>query len=374
MKKYNVLIYGMTYNYGGVESVIMNYYRNMNKDKLHFDFMCVNDQMAYEDEVKANNSIVYKIGSKAKNFIEYKKNIKKFFKDNSKEYDAIWFNVCTLVNIDALKLAKKYGIATRIVHSHNSNMDYGFVKNSIHKFNKLRLRNYANVYWACSDVAAEYLFGDNKNYKVINNAINVDEFCYCANLRKNVRDTLHINDSTLVIGNVGRFDEQKNHKFLIDIFNEIYKENNDSMLMLVGTGPLEDEIKNKVKELGIENNILFLGKRNDVNSLYQAMDVFCLPSLYEGLPVVGIEAQASGLLCFFSDTITNKLKIIETSKFESIEERPQKWCKSITKALVDFVRKNVKEEIIENGYDIKKEASSLEKVFEEIIIDGRKKQ
>lgn len=374
MDKYNILIYGMTYNYGGVESVIMNYYRNIDKEKIHFDFMCVNDQMAYEEDVQNSNSVVYKIGSKAKNPIKYKKNIKKFFKENSKRYDAIWFNVCTLVNIDALKLAKKYGIATRIIHSHNSNMDYGFVKNFIHKFNKLRLKKYANVYWACSDVAAEYLFGDNKNYKVINNAINVDEFCYNADLRKKVRATFNINDSTLVVGNVGRFDEQKNHKFLINIFNEIYKENKDSMLMLVGTGPLENEVRDKVKELGIENNILFLGKRNDVNSLYQAMDVFCLPSLYEGLPVVGIEAQASGLLCFFSDTITNKLKIIETSKFESIEEHPQKWSESITKALVGFERKNVKEEIKENGYDIKEEANSLEKVLEEIIIDGRKKQ
>ena len=364
-----ILVYGMTFNYGGVESVIMNYYRNMDKQKLHFDFMCVNDQMAYEDEVKANNSIVYKIGSKTKNFTKYKKNINKFFKDKKKKYDAIWFNVCTLVNIDALKLAKRYGIKTRIVHSHNSNMDYGFVKKTIHKLNKLKLNRYANVYWACSDVAAEYLFGGNKKYMVINNAINIDEFKYNTEFRKKVRNSLDINDSTLVVGNVGRFDEQKNHNFLVEVFNEIHKENGDSMLMLIGTGPLENVIKDKVGELGLENNTLFLGKRNDVNELYQAMDVFLFPSLYEGLGIVAVEAQCAGLPCICSTEVPEIARISDGFVRIGLSEPNQVWADTIQNIAKTYSRTmKINTEI----YDIKNEAKKLENLFERIINERRK--
>ena len=195
---------------------------------------------------------------------------------------------------------------------------------------------------------------------ILNNAINLEKFKFDEHVRTVKRKKLEIDDNTLVVGHIGRFVTVKNHFFLIDIFNEIHKKNKNSILVLVGQGPLLEQVKEKVKDLGLEKKVKFLGHRNDVNELYQIFDVFIMPSFYEGLPVVGVEAQANGLLCIFSDAMTKETKLLEQTTFLNLEESPLIWAEYATKKYKRSIAHN---EIINKGFDIKKESIKLEKKY-----------
>ena len=215
------------------------------------------------------------------------------------------------------------------------------------------------------------MFGDRTfeqgKVTIINNAIDLDKFKYDEKLRKEKRKELEIKDDTLVIGHIGRFVAQKNHTFLIDIFNELHKTEKNSILLLIGQGPLMDEIKQKVKTLGISDSVKFLGQRDDVNELYQVFDVFLLPSLYEGLPVVGVEAQATGNLCILSSSMTQETKILNTTIFLQLTQTPNEWSTAILKSVINFCKKNNKNEISNVGFNIKNEAIKLEKIYMNFI-------
>ena len=226
---------------------------------------------------------------------------------------------------------------------------------------------FATDYMCCSELAGRWLFGnkeyDKGNVYLLNNAIDLDKFKYDEKIRSEKRKKLNISDDTLVIGHVGRFVEQKNHRFLIDIFNEIHKQNSNSILLLAGQGPLMEEIKSKVESLGLEKFVIFLGQRNDIDELYQAFDVFCLPSLYEGLPVVGVEAQATGLLCIFSDDMTKETKVLDTTEFLSLKQSAEEWANDIVKKQSKYKRKDVKNIIADNNFDIIFESKKLENKY-----------
>ena len=228
-------------------------------------------------------------------------------------------------------------------------------------------KKYATNYMCCSELAGRWLFGD-KTYDegkvyLLNNAIDLDKFKYDKKIRDKKRKELGIKEDTIVIGHIGRFVAQKNHTFLIDIFNQFHKKEKNSILLLAGQGPLQEEIKNKVRELGLDDSVRFLGQRNDANELYQAFDVFLLPSLYEGLPVVGVEAQASGLLCFFSDDMTKETKVLDSTVFMSLSNTAEEWTGEILTNLKDYKRINTKNEVSDNGFDIEVEARKLEKYY-----------
>ena len=279
---------------GGVESVVMNYYKNIDKNKFQFDFICDDDStnIPYEEIKKMGGKIIL-IPPYQKVF-KYNKELKKVLRENN--YEIVHSHIKTL-SVFSLFAAKQAGVPIRIAHSHSTSnkkeWKKNLTKNVLRPFSKL----FATDYMCCSELAGRYLFGNkaykNKQVYLLNNAIDLEKFSYNEELRDNKRRELEIDKDTLVIGHIGRFVEQKNHKFLIDIFNEIYKKNNNSVLLLAGQGPLMQEIKEKVSELSLDASVRFLGQRNDANELYQAFDVFLLPSLYEGLPVVGVEAQGS---------------------------------------------------------------------------------
>ena len=309
-----------------------------------------------------------------------------------------------------LYAAKRAKVPIRIAHSHSTankkELKKTLIKNMLRPFSRM----YANVYFACSELAGRWLFGNRAFNKgkvtIINNAIDVEKFIYNEEVRKKKRAELNIelqnnikqsticdknvenkdynasknnvkikesingnaknieiNDTTLVVGNIGRFVKQKNHTFLIDIFNEIHKRNSNSILILAGQGPLMEETKAKVKELGLKNYVMFLGQRNDANELYQAMDVFLLPSLYEGLPLVGVEAQAAGLLCELSSSMTKETKILSTTNFIDIEIPTEKWAEKVLSDYKNFTRKNSSKEFENNGFEIKREAKKLEEKY-----------
>lgn len=294
---------------GGVESVVMNYYRHLDHDKIQFDFICDDDSTNIPyDEIEKLGGKVILIPPYQKVF-KYQKELRRVLRDG--KYKIVHSHINTL-SVFPLYAAKKVGVPVRIAHSHSTTNKKEWKKNLLKQVLRPFSKKYATNYMCCSELAGRWLFGD-KTYDegkvyLLNNAIDLDKFKYDKKIRDKKRKELGIKEDTIVIGHIGRFVAQKNHTFLIDIFNQFHKKEKNSILLLAGQGPLQEEIKNKVRELGLDDSVRFLGQRNDANELYQAFDVFLLPSLYEGLPVVGVEAQASGLLCFFSDDMTKETR------------------------------------------------------------------
>lgn len=353
---------------GGVEAVVMNYYRNIDKSKIQFDFICDSDStnIPYE-EIENLGGRVFLIPP-YQHPIKYHKELKKLLIKN--KYRIVHSHINTL-SVFSLYAAKKTGIPIRIAHSHSTTNKKEWKKNLMKQILKPFSKVFSTDYFCCSELSGRWLFG-NRTYDegkvyLLNNAIDLEKFTFNNKIREKKREALNLKDNALVIGHIGRFVGQKNHDFLVDIFHEIRKRNKEAILILVGQGPLTEQIKAKVDKLQLTKYVKFLGQRNDANELYQAFDVFLLPSLYEGLPVVGIEAQATGLLCIFSDAMTKETKVLDTTTFVSLNQSPEKWSEIILKKYQTFKRQDSKMEITNNGYNIKKEKSKLEEKYRELM-------
>lgn len=345
---------------GGVESVVMNYYRHIDRTKIQFDFICDDDStnIPYE-EIEALGGKVILIPPYQK-AIKYHKELKKVLKEG--KYKIVHSHINTL-SVFSLFAAKCAGVPVRIAHSHSTTNKKEKKKNLMKQILRPFSKLFATDYMCCSELAGRWLFGnkeyDKGNVYLLNNAIDLEKFKYDEKVRKEVREELGIKDSTLVIGHIGRFVEQKNHRFLIDIFNEVHKEKEDSVLLLVGQGPLQEEIKAKVESLGLQDSVKFLGQRSDANRLYQAFDVFVLPSLYEGLGMVLIEAQCSGLTCVVSTEVPSIAKLTDRVKFLNLNENALIW----KDASIKSYRKSMIKEVEKFGYSIIKEKEALQKFY-----------
>jgi len=225
-------------------------------------------------------------------------------------------------------------------------------------------RFFADYYFSCSDAAARFCFGKNvtnkSNYSLIKNGVNVNDFTFDKEKRNEKLVKLNI-ENRFVIGHVGRFEPEKNHEFILDVFNEVYKKDENAILMLVGEGSLKKHVEQRAVNMGLIDNIMFLGKRNDVNELMQVFNVFLLPSFFEGLPVVGVEAQASGLPCIFADTITTETDITGLCKFLSLENK-EEWVTAILSAK-GKARINTQKLLKKAGYDVESQTKWLEKFY-----------
>ena len=270
-------------------------------------------------------------------------------------------------SLQAQIAAKKQGIKNRIVHVHGTKIDFN-LKLPLKLLYKTQLKKYANNYWGCGTEAVQYYFGketiSTNNYLVIRNAIDEDRFIYNVAKRNEIRAKYNL-DGKFVIGNVARFMKQKNHTFTLDLFKKIVEKEPNAVLLLLGDGELLDEMKDKAKSLNIDKSVMFLGNVNNVNEMYQAMDLFLLPSLFEGLPVVGIEAQAAGLKCVMSDTVTNEVAITDNVQFIGLNIPIDEWVDAILKNR-QYERKDMKNEIISAGYSIKEEAKKLQEIYEKM--------
>lgn len=343
---------------GGVEAVIMNYYRHIDRSKVQFDFICDEDStnIPYEEIEKLGGKVI--LCPPYQKLPKYLKFLKQLFRE--KKYCIVHSNINTL-SVFPLYAAKKAGVPVRIAHSHSTSnpreWKKNLMKNALRPFSK----KYATDYIACSELAGRYLFGDKAfesgKVKIIRNAIDVEKFKFDPEARKQLRKELGIKSDDFVIGHIGRFVEQKNHRFLIDVFAEVKKQKKNAKLVLAGQGPLREEIEQKVKDLGLEKDVFFLGQRNDTNKLYSVFDVFCLPSLYEGLPVVGVEAQANGVPCAFSNAITKEAIVNTNVKLIDIGDIQNGAGVAIS--LNDRLR------LKEFEFDINKQISNLEKYYEE---------
>ncbi len=353
---------------GGVEAVIMNYYRHIDRSKIQFDFICD------EDSTDIPKEEIEKLGGRVilcppyQKLPRYLKELKRIFKENN--YKIVHSNINTL-SVFPLYAAKKAGVSIRIAHSHSTTNKKEKKKNLLKQVLRPLSKRYATDYFCCSELSGRWLFGDkeydNGNVFLLNNAIDLNKFKYDEKVRKAKRKELKIDDKTIVIGHLGRFVEQKNHRFLIDIFNEIHKKNKNTILLLAGQGPLMDEMKQKVNDLNLKDSVRFLGQRSDAAELYQAFDMFLLPSLYEGLPVVGVEAQASGNLCYLSDDMTKETKVLDSTKFMSLSQSAEEWADNIIRDLETYKKHDTKEEVSNYGFNIEKEAKKLVKKYNELI-------
>ena len=349
---------------GGVESVIMNYYRHLDHTKIQFDFICDEDSTRIPyDEIKKLGGRVFLV-PKYQKLPQYLKALEDLFRKN--HYRIVHSNVNTL-SVFPLYAAKKAGVPIRISHSHSTSNVREWKRNIIKNILRTFSKRYATDYFACSELAGRYLFGsktfDRGEVKIIHNAIDLDKFKFDPIARKNLRKELGIDDETIVIGHVGRFVQTKNHHFLIYAFKKYHNKNPNAKLLLIGTGPLEEKIKAKVKKLNLEDSVLFLGQRNDTNKLYSVMDIFCLPSLYEGLPVAGIEAQAAGLPCVYSDKVTIEADAANNAYYASIKNI-YSYLQTLEQAIANRVknRNNIK---FSKHFQISSNVNILEKFYQQ---------
>lgn len=351
-------------NNGGSQAMVMNLYRNIDKTKIQFDFIIDREnELFFADEIKALGGKIYFFPMfKGWNILGYMKSWHNFFKDN-KGYKIIHGHVRSTAAI-YLQIAKMHGLKT-ISHSHNTSSGKGIsavVKNIM----QFPIRYSADYFFACSKEAGEWLYGKNiskkNNYFIFKNAIDNKVFIFSSATRQQFREKYNVTDN-FVIGHVGRFHPQKNHKFLIEVFYEIYKNEPSAKLMLVGDGAEVEDIKEKASKLGILNNIIFVGVSSDVPKLMQAMDAFVFPSLYEGLGIVVIEAQASGLFCVVADTVPKDTNISGNVEFISLNEPSTYWAGKILELHNSYKRTNLVNELIQSGYDIKQTSYWLQSFY-----------
>lgn len=368
-EKVKILYFVDRLRHGGIQQLLIELLKNIDKEKIQVDVLVFDDGITYplEDEVRKLGSNLYKIDGwiiTPLSYIKQKKVLDRFFKEHH-DYNVVHLNSSSK-NFQVLKEAKKYGIPIRISHAHN----VGFqTKNRIKIFIGNILKNQliksTTDFFACSNLAGEWLFGKEivklGKFKIIHNAVDYNKFKFNKECREKIRSDLKIENNCILFGNIGRFTNQKNHKFLIDIFNEIHKKNKGTKLILIGIGEKEDEIKQKVSELGLREDVIFAGFKNNANEYMSVIDIFLMPSLYEGLPVVGVEAQCSGLPCFFSSTVTNEVKITDNVKFISLEKTSEEWADEILTSNVK--RKDSTDMLKQKGYFIEDMVADLEKTY-----------
>lgn len=359
-------IVGGRLNYGGIETFIMNYYRNLDKSKVQIDFI-VNgyEKGVFDEEIKSMGGKIYNVPQRGKHFFRHKKEIKKIIK--ARKYKIVHAHANHLNGL-FLSIAKQCDVPIRISHSHTANViNVNKIKKFIFEYYKSKVIKCATDYWACSKLAGEWLYGkeniENNKVTIIKNAIDLDKYKYNITARKKVRTQLGIDDD-FVIGHIGRFGFEKNHKFIIDLYQKYNKKHDSSKLILIGEGPLQGKIKDEIMEKKLQNNIIVIDRTKNIGEILNAFDVFILPSLYEGLPFVSIEAQVSGLPCILSEAVSKEVKISDNVNF--IKLNIEDWISKIEEYTNKYKRGTNIESITKLGYNIKEEAKRLEKKYIEL--------
>lgn len=356
MKPTRILVVPTTpLGYEGITNVIFNYYKYLDKSRFQFDFAISSGSMEWvQEKIISYGGKIYNLPSRNRNPLRYLLKLRKILLENQYRIVHVHGNSGTMaLDIYAAKLAN---VPIRIAHSHNSTNKY----KTIHKLLKPLLNKNLTHAIACSDIAGKWAF--TKEYSVLNNGIELEKFKYDPKTRVEYRHKLGL-EGCFVIGHIGHMTYQKNHEFLIDIFYNIYKLNPNARLLLVGDGKNRLDIERKVEELSLTNVVTLMGRRNDVNSILQAIDVFVLPSRYEGLGIVNIEAQASGLKCVVADTVPPEAKASENIEFLSLNAPMKVWVKSILKYSKGYNRRDLTEVIRNNGFDIRNVIKELESIY-----------
>lgn len=355
-----------TINIGGAESRVMELYRALDRDKVQFDFLVHTDKEGqYSGEIQALGGRIYSVPRfRVVNILAYKRALKKFFREHG-DYAAVHGHMTSTASI-YLPIAKKAGIPVTIAHARSAGVDRG-LKGLVTKAVRYPLKYRADYCFTCSAEAGEAVYGrkwiEKGNVWTIPNAIDTKRFAYNPAVRAQVRARLGLTDK-FVIGHVGRFGFMKNHAYLADVFSELCKMRDDAALVLIGRGELEQEIRGRVKTLGLAGRVHFLGNCFDVERYYQAFDYFVFPSLFEGFPGSVAEAQASGLMCLVSDKVTREVALTGLVTYKSIDEPASSWASEImrnSKKALD--REDMSAAIAEKGFDVRQQADGMEAFY-----------
>ena len=352
-------------NRGGAETMVMNYYRNIDRSKVQYDFMVHRQERgAYDDEIESLGGKIFRMPPvRPWSAHEYRKTVRAFYAEHP-EYRIIHSHMSELGYYD-FQEAEKAGVPVRICHAHNR--PYGIdLKSPVRWYYKTMMRPNITDLFTCGEASAEWLFGQKNRSRFVqlNNAIDAQQYAYCPQARRRMRQTLDIAEDQLVIGHVGRYDPQKNHKFIIDIFRAVREQNSKAILLLVGNDSDDGgkEIHQKVEQLGLTQWVRFLGIRSDVADVMQAMDVFLFPSLFEGFGIVALEAQASGLSALVSEKIPAECMVTNLIQREMLKNSAEQWAKEVLE-LAKTPRLNTYDEIKAAGFDIVENAKWLQEFY-----------
>lgn len=343
---------------GGLETMLMNYYRHIDRSKVQFDFLTHRQgHFEYDDEIEELGGKIYHLPKLNPFSISYRKELKRFFLSH-KEYKIIHVHQDCMSSV-ILKVAKECNVPVRIAHSHANSQDKN-IKYPIKLFYKQFIPKYATELMACSKSAGDWMF-EGTPYKVVKNAIDIDVYKFDEDKYAEMRKKLGVNDSEILIGHIGRFSPAKNHKFLIEVF-DIIRHKVNAKLLLVGDGNLRQEIEKEISELGLKGNVMLAGVQTDVSIYLQAMDVFVLPSLYEGLGIVAIEAQAAGIPCVISDRIPTETIISDSVEIMSLNDKKELWADRIIN-LSKVQKTDTSKLVREAHYEISKNAEKLQNYY-----------
>ncbi len=377
---------------GGAESRIMDLYRQMDRNEIQFDFLVhslsvnhvhsgvlnyvhsgafkqtKNDKHVrkpefYDEEIKSMGGHIYALPKfKVYNYFAYRKAIKAFFREH-REFRVVQGHMTSTAGI-YLPIAKRCGVPVTVAHSRNAGVEKG-LKGLATRFFRRNLAKKADFCFACSELAGRDVFGgqamERGKVKIIHNAIDAKKFTYAPKLRNEMREKLGLTDE-LALGHVGRFNYQKNHPYLIDIFAAVCRKRQNAVLLLLGEGPDMEAVKEKCRMLGISDKVKFLGNQREPEKYYQAMDIFLLPSFFEGLPGVLVEAQAAGLQCFVSDSITREAAATGLVTYCSIEQPAEKWADEILRNAV-YERRDTYQILADAGFDVRSQAEGYRNFY-----------
>ena len=353
---------------GGVTNMMIHIQEHLDKSKINFDYLVFHDRHEpMEDKVLSLGSKKYVASADNVKFRPFSWRINEIRKVCKRNHIKILhYNADCAADMTNIIGAKLGGVQYITIHSHNAG--FGAAGNGIRFMSKILkplIPLFCNNFYGCSELAARFLFPrsiiESGRYSVLPNGIDLEKYDYDEAARREIRKKLNLEDK-YVVGHAGRFSDQKNHSFLLDIFQAVHRKNPNTVLLLFGVGELQEAMKNKARTLGIEDAVIFYGASNEMNKMWQAMDVFVMPSLHEGLPVTGVEAQASGLPCVFSDTITKEVGLTSNTEFLSLQEKPDVWAEHVLKYM-NVQRKSEIKILEQAGYDIQQTADTLAQLY-----------
>lgn len=367
-KAIKVLIIGMSPIKGGIEMLLMQFFRSIDRSRVQFDFLTFCEKCVFEEEILAAGSQVFHVTRRGENPIQNRKELVAFYKAHPNTYDYIWYHLSSASNCAPVVLARKYTTAKIICHSHGTSFDSSALFRPVHllldRINYPRLMRSTDYCFACSKAAGKWLFkGTDREIKLIRNGVQIEKFRFNPSVRVGLRKELQAEDA-VIIGHAGRFCAAKNQSFIIDIFAEYHRAEPNSILVLVGEGETKTAMEEKVRTLGLESAVHFLGFREDFYALLQAFDLFLMPSLYEGLPISAVEAQTAGLPCLLADTITEETAVTDLTEFLSLNDSAALWAQKIQKMLAKSVSREQYAQIVRDaGYDAKDTISDVAEFF-----------
>ncbi len=354
MKVLNVITSPLMYD--GISMSVLNYFYNIDNKKVQMEFVA---PFVLEDigkKIKEYNGKVHIIKGRKKQPLKYIKKLSALIKEN--KYDIVQAHGSSAILSLEMIAAKKAGCKIRVAHCHNTKADHKLIDKFLRP---IFYKTYTHAF-ACGEEAGKWLF-KNRKFEIINNGKDIEEYKYNEDIRKEYRKKYNL-ENKIVIGHVGNFNNQKNHDFLIDVFYNLVKQNFKYYLVLIGKGYTQPSIEQKVKTLGIEDKVLFVGKSSKVGQWLQAMDIMVLPSKFEGFPLVLVEWQIAGLPCVVSDRVTKEVKLTNLVQFISLDKEPEYWARKIRKIQIqdrNLIKDKVVNQIKEKGYDIKENAKRLDR-------------